>query len=536
MKRHERFPDGETGISVEKNEFIDLEDNDALHCRLADLRKDDCRLRQLFDLKVLPSMMIVALMFGIETTVFSYAVVFGRTEDLGLSETQFSWLNSAPHVPKILLQFPIAWVLVDGFPLDKAAPFLLSLCATLFQFLAAAGVTGLMAARLTQGLLDAFIVPSLVSMTQTYWTRVEQPLRMSCWFSMSGLATIVMSTWTYCLASTAYKGPDSLLILNCTGILFFVYLLWSFFSGASPMELKFLSDREKKIAYGLKRLSDRRNCDWSQKHVQHTKTDPKTWLWFGLIFCASLPVSGINSLSPLLLKSLDADPSRALLNVPFGAAQIMAIMGSGLATTRYRSGPVISTLCLVSMTGFMILARALQTPGSTRNSVLTGYYLIAAAYGVIPLIYNWSGANTAGVTKKKATAAFIFLGQSLGNVCGPLLFTPSSGQILGTRGLWTTVTSYCCIIVLAAATSIHLRSLNEDHARRCEAQGKKVEVPFGCNNRLDSVLDVELMQRPEASILQADEADDGYGLPYLFRPRIYEGLTDLEDEEFFFTL
>ena len=53
------------------------------------------------------------------------------------------------------------------------------------------------------------------------------------------------------------------------------------------MDVKFLSDREKHIAYAVKRLGSHRNRDWSQEQMQDTKQDTKTWLWFGLAFFAS---------------------------------------------------------------------------------------------------------------------------------------------------------------------------------------------------------------------------------------------------------
>lgn len=53
------------------------------------------------------------------------------------------------------------------------------------------------------------------------------------------------------------------------------------------MQLKFLSDREEKSAWGLGRLSAPRSCDWNQDHVYQAINDRKTWLWVGLIFLTS---------------------------------------------------------------------------------------------------------------------------------------------------------------------------------------------------------------------------------------------------------
>lgn len=196
MKRRQTFPDGTPGTASDEDE--PRSPNDSHHDAPDRLAKDDTRLRQLFDGKVLPSMMMLALIFGIATTTFSYAVAFRRDEDLDLNGTQSGWLFSAPHVLQIPLQFPVAWVLSDSFPLDKLASMAFCMLAALFNMTAASGTTWLMVCRLLQGVLEASILPPLVSMTHVYWSREEVPLRMSCWFSMTGLATIVSITrsWT----------------------------------------------------------------------------------------------------------------------------------------------------------------------------------------------------------------------------------------------------------------------------------------------------------------------------------------------------
>src|SRR5687768_13382064 len=135
---------------------------------VADLRKDDNHLRQIFDSKALPPMMILLFVFSIETSVFSHAIIFGRADDLSLSNTHLSWLYAAPYILQTPLQFPIAWSFSDDFPLDAFAALVLCICDLLWHFMAGAGATGLLVGRLLQGVLEACILPQLVLKTQVY--------------------------------------------------------------------------------------------------------------------------------------------------------------------------------------------------------------------------------------------------------------------------------------------------------------------------------------------------------------------------------
>ncbi|KAK0099820.1 hypothetical protein ONS95_008574 [Cadophora gregata] len=65
--------------------------------------------------------------------------------------------------------------------------------------------------------------------------------------------------------------------------------------------------------------------------------DLKTWLWFTLIFSISIPSGGITTFGPLIISSFGFDKSKTiLLNMPFGAVQIIATMGGAWLATRFK--------------------------------------------------------------------------------------------------------------------------------------------------------------------------------------------------------
>ena len=84
---------------------------------------------------------------------------------------------------------------------------------------------------------------------------------------------------------------------------------------------------------------------WKWDHVLEAVLDPKTWLWFFLMFVISyvppwtdllvrvltsdsVPSGGISTFGPLIIESFGFDKFTTILfNIPFGAVQMIATLG-----------------------------------------------------------------------------------------------------------------------------------------------------------------------------------------------------------------
>jgi hypothetical protein len=65
-----------------------------------------------------------------------------------------------------------------------------------------------------------------------------------------------------------------------------------------------------------------------------------------------------------------------LLNIPFGAVQIIATMGgAALATKTKRKGPALVLLCIPPIVGVVMLL-CLPHTANERAPLLVGYYLV----------------------------------------------------------------------------------------------------------------------------------------------------------------
>lgn len=190
----------------------------------------------------------------------------------------------------------------------------------------------------------------------------------------------------------------------------------------------------------------------------------------------------------------------------------------------------------------------LATPhtSDTKASLLCGYYMISIFPGIgmnnslllqdkwlisvlVPLIYSWSASNTAGDTKSKCNSSVLFVGQSLGNIIGPLLYKPSEAPEYYT-GLYWNLLLYCAIIVLVGVSTMYLAYLNRDHSRRRVLAGKDALI---VDYSLYSPEEADRLRRVKAIGAEhvenaRDGTESGVGA------RAFDDLTDLMNDEFIF--
>ena len=90
--------------------------------------------------------------------------------------------------------------------------------------------------------------------------------------------------------------------------------------------------------------------------------------------------------------------------MPFGAVQLTATLVSAFAATHWkRKSPILAALCLPPIVGISIMLGVEYAP-KNRGVLLFGYYITSVYPAISPLIYSWSGQNTAGDTKRKVSA------------------------------------------------------------------------------------------------------------------------------------
>lgn len=231
-------------------------------------------------------------------------------------------------------------------------------------------------------------------------------------------------------------------------------ILW-FRLDNSIVTARFLSEDDRKK--GVERLRANNtgvvNTEFKWKQVLELFIEPKTWLFLAMSFCVNVGASVSNVFGPLILQGLVGFSSYTaiLLNIPFGALQLLVILASSWAAYRFKTKSWIFGLAMVPVVIGVAILYALPHNSSNQGGLLVGYYLIAfvfsgerlplrlgalsfslasSSWSVLtsrsptanPLIVSWMSANTAGATKKAAAFTAFNAASSAGNICGPYLF------------------------------------------------------------------------------------------------------------------
>ncbi|KAK1750040.1 major facilitator superfamily domain-containing protein [Echria macrotheca] len=477
---------------------------------------------------------VLALILGayffqqLDKSSLSYVSIFGISEDAKLQGSEYSWLGSILYLAQLVMQ-PLAAFILVKLPTGKVIATAIFLWGSSLAIMSSCtGFKSLLGLRFALGSFEAMIAPGCVAVTQMWWRRGEQTLRTSYWNAMNGITAIIGSLLTYGLghieSDRLFKYQIIFLLCGLLTVLYsFIVLL---LMPDSPMEAKYLTEREKLIAVERLRANQMgvASREWRWAHVWETFLDPKTWCWFVAIIAISIASGGISTFGSLIVKDFGYTNFEAILfNIPFGVIQVIAIIGSGWISTRFqRKGLTIAGMSVLPTTGTIIM---LTVPRQQKGILLFGYYLVSCLAAITPLIYAWQAQNTAGDTKKKCTSAFVFVGMCTGNVIGPLLFSPKQAPTYR-EGLIADLVMFLTVGAISALIPFYLVFLNRRHAKRREELGKTADI-----------LDESMMGRKQIESSKAIDVEGGDATRLrktLDEDNAMMDMTDLMNEDFIY--
>lgn len=242
------------------------------------------------------------------------------------------------------------------------------------------------------------------------------------------------------------------------------------------LSARFLTEEEKPKAIERLRANQTGtgNRDFKWKHVAEAALEPKTYLWFGMTLLLNVGASVTVTFGPLIINGLGFDKYKSsLLNMPFGALQVIVILVSSLLARRAKlKGAVLAVFVLPVLAGLIMLY---CLPRTDQAALLAGYYLLAFIFSGNPLIVSWIVGNTAGTTKKSMIMSVYNAASSVGNIIGPILFNDRDAPAYkpGLRACLGVFSALVGVILLQWANLI---VLNKMQAKARVRNGKEAEV------------------------------------------------------------
>lgn len=384
------------------------------------------KLKRKLDLRILPLLGVNYFFYYVDKTTLSYAAIFGIKDDLKLVGTQYSWLSSIFYFGWLVWAIPSNLIMQRSPPAYYLAANIFMWGALLMCEAASKNFATIAALRVLSGAFEAIADPAFMLITSMYYTRAEQPSRISCWYAFNGIGVggggLIgygighihgsISSWRYeFLLVGAFCSAWAIVLL------FFLPNSPATFRGFTHEERLMMIARMRKNQTGV----EHRQIKWDQ--VQETFLDYKTYMFMFLGFVANIPNGGLSNFSTLVIKGLGFDTLKtALLGIPQGAFVVLWI-ASGAFINEYLPKNSRTIVCALFMLPTICGALGfLLAPEKAYVGRLICFYLTGSYQSSFVLSLSLITSNTGGQTKKMLVSGIIWFGACIGNIAGPFFY------------------------------------------------------------------------------------------------------------------
>ena len=257
---------------------------------------EEARVRRRIDYFIMPAMVMVFFFQFLDKQTINYASVFGLSDSLDLSGSDFSWAVSLFYFGQLASQYPSAYF-ISRFPVVKVVSLTIVLWGSMEMCLAAPkNSAGLSAVRFFLGFCEGASAPGFVVITSNFYKRKEHPIRVAWWQSCSGLSQIIGALVMYGIGQADSLALENwrVMFLICGGATITAGIVYALVMPRDTSTAWFLKPDDRKLA--TERLAlDRATRDKSSFDIRQVKEafmDVQTWLLFcmGLFICIPSPI------------------------------------------------------------------------------------------------------------------------------------------------------------------------------------------------------------------------------------------------------
>ncbi|KAJ3110061.1 hypothetical protein HK100_003165 [Physocladia obscura] len=383
-------------------------------------------VRRKIDWRVLPLLGFCYFFYYVDKTTLSYAAIFGIKTDLPLVNDEYSWLGS------IFYFGWLAWAIPSNLLMQRSPPayylaFNIFMWGVLLMCQAAAkNFAALATLRILSGAFEAIADPAFMLITCMYYTREEQPSRISAWYAWNGIGVAGGGLIGYgighiqgALQSWRYE----FIIVGAFCAIWGVVLF--FLLPNSPVSFKGFSHEEKLVMIARMRRNqtgvENDKINWQQ--IKEAFVDYKTWMFTLLGFLGNVPSGGISNFSTLVIQGLGFNTLQtALLGIPQGAFVVIWI-GLGALTNHYLPKNSRTIVCALFMLPTIAGALGfLLAPSDAYVGRLICFYLTGSYQASFVLSLSLITSNTGGQSKKMIVSGMIWFGACIGNISSPFFY------------------------------------------------------------------------------------------------------------------
>ncbi|QLL32382.1 hypothetical protein HG536_0C05510 [Torulaspora globosa] len=457
--------------------------------------EEDRKLVWKIDLCMFPLMCLLYAVQFMDKITTSSAAVMGLREDLKMHGNQYSWVGSAFYFGYLLFNLGPGQII---FQKTKRMALLLAVFVVIWGMVLAlhaapsVNYASFIFLRVLLGCAESIVTPCFTIITSQYWKKEEQFTRVSIWFGMNGLGSIILSAIAYGLyiRQDSYAIKAWRLLFIITGVItIFLGFLIALWIPDDPSKARFLSKREKLMVVERIRSNQQGfgNHRIKKHQIVEALKDVRTWLYFLFTVSSNIPNGGITNFMAILLHSdfKYSTKQTFLMNMPTGAVEfvgcpLFGILALIAANRRIPIWKYKLTWAIFSAILALIASCMLGFANGNGKARLAGAYLwYISPVSFICVLSNIS-ANSSGFTKKWTVSSINLVAYSAANLAGPQTFIASQYPDYHGAKVAMVVCYSCMIVILAALFFINWRENRRRDKIAAErgADGVAVDTEF----------------------------------------------------------
>ncbi|KAI0880795.1 MFS general substrate transporter [Annulohypoxylon maeteangense] len=411
------------------------------------------------DWHVLPLLMGTYLLQYLDKSTVNFASVFGLRQGTNLHGQDYSWSLSI---------FYFVWGM-----LTIVTP-------------ACKNFAGLAVNRFLLGCSEAVVNPGFVLVLSMWWRQDEQPMRLTTYYSMNGIAGICGGLLGYAVEMlvighiTSGLPPWMYIFLIFGSISLAWGTLFLIFMPDLPSTARFLNEREKIVA--VERVAMNRqgvkNHHFKTYQMWQCFRDPKTWILFIMAVAAQIPNAAQSSFTSIILETFGFGVLETqYLQIPGNVVQFCSLLLSGWISSRFPNlrcaVMLISNLICVGC-GAALVGLPVGSDGTeNRWGRLVALWLCSFTSVGFSLSLTMVSSNVAGYTKKQLTGALLFVGYCVGNIIGPQTFKDSEAPFY-TSAYIAILVGYCVKTTMVIVLYLYMWTENKKRDREAAIYGSRL--------------------------------------------------------------
>ncbi|GFZ49534.1 hypothetical protein JCM24511_07654 [Saitozyma sp. JCM 24511] len=437
------------------------------------------RVARKFDHYLLAMMCFQVGVNYIDKAALAWAVLFGFQTDLGLVGKDYSWVSSMFYFGYLAGQIPSVYI-TARLPLAKVMGIAcIGWGILLLGSMGCKNYGQMLAIRFLLGLIEAPLVPSLVSYTALFYTKKEGTARTLIWGAMQGAFYLVFSLVAYGLG---HVQNDALRqwawIFLVLGLLSVVLGLgWLFLMPDTPMKARFLSEEEKVVAIErvAENMTGTKGHTFQPHQILDALSDPLYYLTILYVFVSMVP-NGLSSFNTLVISSFGFNQFNTLLvGLPSSIVSAGSLITWSFLARRYGGLRSIGmALPLIPAIAGMASVYATTYGDYSKWGRAVAYWLVNSYAVCWPFLQSHIGVNFAGHTKRAFVYGSVLVAFAAGNIVGPFIFPAGSSNY--SKALAILLVFFCVQILIAAAIRFYMVWSNRRRDRKFGKVDRQAET------------------------------------------------------------